>query len=110
MLTTSFYRKLYGFKNMVRRKIVPWAKLAHSKIIGSINKKCLTSIYYIRYKQSKVIKAENREKNAAFYPDEAHGLAVPPPALDAYRCIMNFSDRHLKDSKEKKIWCLCVIS
>ncbi len=42
-----------------------------------------------------------KEYEAAFYPDEAHGLADPENRLDCYKRIMNFLNRHLKICKEK---------
>jgi len=42
-----------------------------------------------------------KEYEAAFYPDEAHGLANPVHRLDCYKRIMSFLDRHLKICKNK---------
>jgi dipeptidyl aminopeptidase/acylaminoacyl peptidase len=42
-----------------------------------------------------------KEYEAAFYPDEAHGLADPAHRLDCYKRIMSFLDRHLKIRNNK---------
>jgi dipeptidyl aminopeptidase/acylaminoacyl peptidase len=55
----------------------------------------------ISYNFVEELERHQKEYEAAFYPDEAHGLADPAHALDAYRRIMNFFNRHLKDRKGK---------
>jgi len=55
----------------------------------------------ISYNFVEELERHQKEYEAVFYPDEAHGLADPAHALDAYRRIMNFLNLHLKNRKAK---------